>query len=194
MERIEWNRQQKRIYKRVRQGFASHPGKRLSFLTLTSPGGNEQKQPLEKSLNLLIKRIRHKYGEFEYFAVQTTEGNGVYHIIFHGPYIPQKWLSDTWQKIRGAWSVDIRSVGTVKSKYRLGRYIVQAYISGQNFVVRSSMSRGWLSKPVTKIKEFERFMRKVLGIRYWIKDYELYEYVDKYLGGELYGTVQTELV
>ena len=69
-----WNRHQRRIYKRVRQGFASHPGERLSFLTLTSPSKEAQIYTLDKSLKLLVARIRRKYGSFEYFAVRTDEG------------------------------------------------------------------------------------------------------------------------
>ena len=84
--------------------------------------------------------------------------------------------------MRGAWSVDIRSLGCIKSRYRVGRYIVQAYISEQCGVLYSSMSRNWISRTVKEIREFTKETRKKLGLKQYERTIELYNAVDAWLG------------
>ena len=180
-----WNRHQRRVYKRCRQGMASHDGERCSFLTLTSPNKESQNNPLEKSLNLLIKRIRHRFGNIEYYAVRTNEGNGVYHLLFFGPYIPQKWISEQWTQLRGAWSVDIREVGDIMCKRRVSKYIIRQYLADQVALVRATMSRGWLRVPAYRIKQVTKKLRQQVKIKPWQNDSELYEIIDDWLSGWL---------
>ena len=91
---------------------------------------------------------------FEYIKVETEEGvQGVFHVLYFGDYIPQKWLSDAWKEITGsAYVVDIRACkDTVKSPKRLARYCVAQYVSGQTAFVRFSWSWGWVGKGFVKV-------------------------------------------
>ena len=180
-----WNRHQRRVYKRCRQGMASHDGERMSFLTLTSPGKEQQNYPLETSLKILIARIRRKFGNIEYFAVRTNEGNGVYHILFFGPYVPQKWISEQWAQLRGAWSVDIRAVGDIVCRRRVSRYVIRQYLAEQVSLVRASMSKHWLKVPAYRIKAVLKSLRHQMKIKPWQNDSELYEIIDDWLSGWL---------
>ena len=70
-------------------------------------------------------RVGRKYGVFEYCKVRTSEGNGVLHVVYRGTYIEQKWLSDVWKELHGAYVVDIRKVYGEKKQlaYYLCRYV-----------------------------------------------------------------------
>jgi hypothetical protein len=59
------------------------------------------------------RRERKKSGKmvrFEYCKVKTNEGNWVLHVIFRGEYIPQEWLSKTWEELHGAKIVYIEKL------------------------------------------------------------------------------------
>lgn len=60
----------------------------------------------------LIKRIRDKYGEFEYGLVfELTKKNTPHmHILCRGKYIPQKWLSNQWHRLGIGYIVHIQKV------------------------------------------------------------------------------------
>lgn len=176
---------------------ASHDGERCTFLTLTSPSAEMQNYPLETSLKVLIARIRKKFGNIEYYAVRTNEGNGVYHLLFFGPYIPQKWISENWEQLRGAWSVDIREVGDIMCRRRVSKYIIRQYLADQVALVRATMSRGWLRIPAYRIKQVTRKLRQQLKIKPWQNDSELYEIIDDWLSGWLVyrdDTIQSKLM
>jgi hypothetical protein len=63
---------------------------------------NEGKKRLVQILwRLLYKRIEHEYGPIPYFAVRTSESNGVLHVVLAGPYIPFAWIMEQWTEIAG---------------------------------------------------------------------------------------------
>lgn len=139
---FEWTSKQKRAYQRVLSGFkkASYLDYQMRFMTLTSSSASDIDK-LNRHFQVLRYRIQRKFGRMQYFKVKTNEGNGVLHIVFYGPYIPQAWLSQNWKDIHGASIVDIRAVkGTIK---RLARYVVSQYVCGQSFI-RNSWSLGWV--------------------------------------------------
>lgn len=109
-------------------------GGRLRFMTLTTSNKGCDNN-LKIDFNILVKRIRRRYGTFEYVRVRTDEGNGVLHIIFRGCYIPQKWLSEQWDDIHCSWNVDIRDT----QRYHCS-YVVNQYLCGQSSFVRYSMT------------------------------------------------------
>ena len=84
-----------------------------------------------------MKRIKRSFGcQFEYIKIKTREGNGVLHVIYAGPYIPQPWLSRNWEEIHGAKVVHIR-----KMYFGMGlRNYLGSYLQDQG---RLSYSRGW---------------------------------------------------
>lgn len=78
----------------------------------------------------------------KYYAVRTSEGNGVYHIPFWGGnFIPQKWLSKTWEKIHGATIVYIQKVEK-KTVAGLTGYLLDRYLTNQP-IERISYGWGW---------------------------------------------------
>ena len=101
-----WTFKQKRAYHRVLSGyrFSIFLSKPLRFFTLTTAIG--VKRNINDDFQILKKRIGRKFGHLEYFKVKSSEGNGVLHVIYRGPYIPQKWLSRHWNDIRGSPIVD----------------------------------------------------------------------------------------
>lgn len=121
-----WTTKQKRCYHRMLSGAnCAQRGQRLRFITLTSaPGMHEMHQ----HFRMLVKRIRRKYGSFEYIRVSTSEGNGVMHILYKGGFIPHNWLCRTWADIHNSPITDIREV---RFNRGLGRYIVSQYLSAQ---------------------------------------------------------------
>jgi len=104
------SRKRGRLYNRLMSGiqFAKYKCRKLRFMTLTSSTKSNPRL-LNRHFEVLIKRIRRKFGEFEYCKIRTKEGQGgVIHCCFRGRFIPQKWLSDTWDEIHGAKIADIR--------------------------------------------------------------------------------------
>lgn len=140
-------------------------------MTLTS--SNTSKHPIKKSFDILRKRIaRAKYEKDgflgfkfnRYFCLRTSEGNTVLHIVYWGQYIPQRWLSRTWNKIHGAKIVDIRKCYSNRRKVNgLVGYLLSRYLQNQPI---ERMSYGWrwawlgFCKSWTKFKQIYGAMRK----------------------------------
>jgi hypothetical protein len=121
-------------------GIAKWKGyKQLRFMTLTSSKDAEYTR-LNPDFEVLKKRLKTHFGSFfEYVKVKTSEGKGVIHIIYAGPFIPQTWLSRNWGEIHGSPIVDIR-------KLYFGRGLrnyLSSYLQGQG---RLSYSWGWFKK------------------------------------------------
>jgi len=111
-------------------------GVTLRFLTLTSAPGADYSR-LNRHFEVLVKRIKRSFGcQFEYIKIKTREGNGVLHVIYAGPYIPQPWLSRNWEEIHGAKVVHIRKMYFGKGL----RNYLGSYLQDQG---RLSYSRGW---------------------------------------------------
>jgi hypothetical protein len=117
-------------------------GERLRFMTLTSAPWSSILE-LARHFNILTKRIRRKFGKFDYWRILTNEGFGVLHVVYRGSYIPQAWLSMAWAEIHGAPIVDIREIKDTPK--RVARYVVGHYLSHQTFE-RMSYSWRWVFK------------------------------------------------
>ncbi len=117
------------------------------MLSSANPGGLET---LTRHFQRLREEIERKLGYkgLEFLAVKTREGNGVLHgyLAWKGTgifYVPQPWLSKTWDRIHGApvvWVNKVRRGG--KDRRRLSKYIVCQYLAEQNALVRLSSSWG----------------------------------------------------
>ena len=83
----------------------------------------------------LIRILRKKYGEIEYFAVRTNEGIGVYHMVMMAPYIYHKVLRGIWFDLTGYWSVCITEVDNFRG--------VVNEMTRQHKRVRYQRSKGW---------------------------------------------------
>ena len=118
-------------------------GADLRFLTLTSSPVSPR--PVQKSLQILVKRIRRLFGKFEYSLVRTSEGYGVLHLLCRGCFIPWRWLKDAWAEIHKAFGVWITLVEDRKGGIvGIARYLVAQYMSNQSMFVRGSASRHWI--------------------------------------------------
>jgi len=134
---MDWTPKQHRCWSRLKLIFYYTAWKddKLRFMTLTS---SKDSPDIHKSFRTLVKRIRYKFGEFEYLAVKTDEGCGVYHIVFKGSFIPFRWLQDAWKDIHKAFMVNIKYVRNYPKK--LASYMVNQYMSDQNAFSRYSWS------------------------------------------------------
>jgi hypothetical protein len=81
---------------------------------------------------------------FEYFKVETSEGNGVLHIVYRGSYLPHSWVSSSWSEIHNSPIVNIKLLNFNDMK-KTACYVVSQYISSQgSSYVRSSQSWNWV--------------------------------------------------
>jgi hypothetical protein len=81
---------------------------------------------------------------FEYFKVETNEGNGVLHIVYRGSYLPHSWISSVWSEIHNSPIVNIKLLDFEDMK-KTSCYIVSQYMSSQgSSYVRSSQSWNWV--------------------------------------------------
>lgn len=95
---------------------------------------------------------------FDYFKVQTNEGNGVLHILFKGCYLPYNYLVDNWMDLHNSWNVNIKKIGNRKKDVdRSASYVISQYVSSQECTfVRSSQSWSWIIRGY--VKRFRDFM------------------------------------
>ena len=144
-QNVPWGPRQRRIYQRVLSGLnrARALGSRLRILTLTSSPESMQGIALSKNWQVLRKRIERRFGcTLEYYRLRTLEGHGVLHIIYRGPYISQRWLSNAWNNVHKAKIVYIQALRG-KSK-PMARYLVGRYLGGHDYFSRGSWSWGWV--------------------------------------------------
>jgi heme-degrading monooxygenase HmoA len=158
----EWNRQQKRVFQRLTSWCFEAVGRGCSLNRVdltTAPFGPAHL--LRPHLQLLRRRVERVFGfkGIEVFCVETSEGNGVLHMVWawqgeQSFYIPQAWLSLEWQKIHGAPIAFIRKMRCTKKDIQsVGGYFALQYLSDQRGALvrmswswwrsRVALSRGW---------------------------------------------------
>ena len=143
-----WDKQQKRCYQRLLSWCKEALGRgcQLFRVDLTTASGGDSGM-LVRHFQELRRRVEKTFGYFiEYFKAETSEGNGVYHMVWaikwdRAAWIPQSWLSKEWEVIHGAKIVYIRRMkGNKKSVKKVGRYFAIQYLAGQSSLVRISWS------------------------------------------------------
>jgi len=148
--RSRWSPKARRWYQRLLSGVTHHQANRrqLRVITLTtSPRARALGLDVNTSWGALVKRFRRRWPVtgFEYWKLRTSEGNGVLHIIYSGPWIPQGWLSRLWEDIHGSPVVYIQ-----KLRYRRKRlisYLMTHYLPAHDdgrLYTRMSWSWGWV--------------------------------------------------
>jgi hypothetical protein len=191
----QWSDKQIRCYHRIVLGVKRHCSSRLRFLTLTSVEG--QKVSISKAFNHLNREIKdltgsklvadgylsrnqavYYYGsnhlddcfKFHYLRVRTSEGvDGVFHVLFYGQYIPQRWILDVWKRLLGVvyvspHGVDVRECKSdTKDGIKLSRYCVNQYVAGQMKYVRYHCSASWVYRGFVKDWEFLRSQFREYG-------------------------------
>ena len=80
--------------------------------------------------------------EYEYIAIKTSEGHGVYHIFLYGDMLPVTWIRHYWKHYHGqSKQIRIERIkNTSKDKAKLSRYALTQYATGQDQFVRLSHS------------------------------------------------------
>lgn len=144
--KIEWSRQQKRLYHRTKTFLRAVTRQNLQgyFGALTTaPGGDPGKLSAHfKELRRRIQRRLGYGGDLLYMSIITSEGNGVLHpLIFwkpprEGKYryfdLAPEWIQKQWTDIHGAPITKLRRYRAgQESEKRLSNYIVTQYLIQQ---------------------------------------------------------------
>lgn len=121
---------------------------RLRFLTLNSSDESIVLGiDIQKSFRKLVKRIRRKYGGFEYYGVVACDVSEPLrehiHVICKGVFMPQRELDDMWVDVHRSIKPYIEAVDDVASAAGyMGKYLhMQSY-----HVRKYIMSAGWVFK------------------------------------------------
>jgi len=133
-----------RFYQRYFTGVGV--GGQLRILTLTSSDeAVEQGFDIHRHFTALVKRLRRRWGHFEYIGVVEVKGDRQHlHLVFRGEYMAQVQVSAMWQAIHASPVVDIRAVWGSRGGARyLAKYLakeaVNRYWASYNWVFQ-----GWV--------------------------------------------------
>jgi hypothetical protein len=144
--RVEWSRQQKRLYHRTKTFLRAVTRRNLQgyFGALTTaPGGDPRKLSMHfKELRRRTQRWLGYRGQLLYMSIITSEGNGVLHpLIFWVPVreeryryfdLAPEWIQKQWTEIHGAPITKLRRYRAgQESEKRLSNYIVTQYLIQQ---------------------------------------------------------------
>jgi len=150
----DWqSRRVRRFFQRFYTGVGV--GGVLRVLTLTtSDEALVAGKDIHRSFRVLVKRLRRRYGQFEYIAVREVKDNRVHlHVVFRGEYMQQASISNMWQSIHLSPVVDIRAVYKARGGARyLAKYLAKdaynRYWASYNWVFKGWV--GW-SKQFNKL-------------------------------------------
>ena len=156
-------RKRGRLYNRILSGvqLAQYKNQHLRVMTLTSSPKSDI-LAVNQHFEILKKRIRRKFPEFEYCKIETPEGCGaVIHLLYRGCYIPQKWLSKQWNEIHSAPNVYLQYLrGNPK---RVANYFL-GYL-GHHSEFRLGYSHNWVFRGF--VREWTRIKRYFLRFFYF---------------------------
>ena len=119
---------------------------RLRFLTINSSDESiVLGLDILKSFSKLVKRIRRKYGKFEYFGVVAYDENEPLrehiHVICKGEFMPQRELEDMLIDVHRSIKPYIKAIDDIDGAARY----VGKYLHMQSYHVRKYiMSAGWV--------------------------------------------------
>lgn len=137
------SRKIRRLYQRFFTG--AFVRGRLRFLTLTtSDQAIAQGKDLHRDWEVLVKRMRRRFGSFEYLGVKETKGDRQHlHMVFRGSYMEWLWISQQWEEIHLSPVTDIRAADFARKKgmgWELAKYM------GKELRNRYWASYGWVFK------------------------------------------------
>jgi hypothetical protein len=122
---------------------------------------------VQPQISKLVQKIRRRGTDFEYLRVLevTKKGWPHWHFVARAGFIPQKWLSETWDELTGAKIVDIRRIKETSEVY----WYVVKYLAKQLYVRwtdrRTAMSKKFQTTPPPKprgslqLEEIQRHMQ-----------------------------------
>lgn len=144
MFKTDEERRRARFWQRFFTG--AEAADRLRFLTLNSSDESIVLGiDILKSFSKLVKRMRRKYGVFEYFGVVGCDENEPLrehiHVICKGEFMPQLEIEDMWIDVHRSIKPYIEAVDDVAGA---AGYIGK-YVHTQSYHVRKYiMSAGWV--------------------------------------------------
>ena len=143
-----WSPKARRWYQRLLSGVTHNQANRRQLRVITLTTSLEARGlDVNRSFQALKQRIRRRWPVtgFEYWKFKTSEGNGVLHIIYSGPYIPQRWLSRNWSEIHNSHIVYIQKMRFRRK--RLVNYLMSHYLPAHDhgrLYTRMSWSWSWV--------------------------------------------------
>jgi hypothetical protein len=99
----------------------------IELTTVADSDGHAPKE-FQRAFRALVKRIRRKFGSFEYCGKRelTPEANLLHiHITYRGAYIPQVWLANTWRELHDSPIVWIRELFSWSYMRHMAAYSVK---------------------------------------------------------------------
>lgn len=102
-----------------------------------------------RHVTTLSRKIRSTVDEWEYLRVLevTKRGYPHYHLVVRGGFVDQSWLSQEWDRLTGAYIVDIRKI---KNMSHATSYVMK-YLYKQKAITwtnrRMSWSKGFFKEP-----------------------------------------------
>ena len=144
----KWSPKARRWFQRMLSGVTHHEAnrRRIRVITLTTSPQGRVEGDLNADFQVLRKRIVRKFGsKFDYWKLRTSEGNGVLHILYVGPWIPQSWLSKNWGEVHNSPVVWIQEFQ--RRRKRLVSYLMSHYLPAHDepqLYTRMSWSWGWV--------------------------------------------------
>jgi len=87
--------------------------------------------------------------DFQFAAVRTSEGFGVYHMFIYGDLLPVSWIRHHWKNITND-AVQIR-IEKIRDMEKVRQYALAQYTAGQDQFVRFSMSRDLIYPGARKV-------------------------------------------
>lgn len=144
--RQSWNqhRRRSRCFQRCITGLKLAGTYRFVTLT-TSPEAQQAGLSIQRSFRSLVMRLRRRGQCSGYVKVaEFTKGGSVHlHCLVRGQYVPQWWLSETWNQIHLSPIVDVRAVrGRAGAAAYLAKYL------GKDPQARLAASWDWVWKGV----------------------------------------------
>lgn len=144
------SRTSKRRFRQLNSWLAAQFGAGCQLLRVDLTSVSSREKSLTYYLKILRKKLENKYKiKINYYKFETSEGYGVLHMIWairssSAVWIPQKLLSDTWEKLTGAKIVYIKRVGNrKKDRTKIANYFISRYLTSDHHagkIIRASYS------------------------------------------------------
>lgn len=166
---------------------------RLITLTVWNKLFENPREAFDRTRRLipvLIRKIRNKFGEFEYLRILevTKKGWPHYHHVVRSKYIPQRWLADSWAEISGAKIVDVRQIKKTKDVF----YYVIKYLAKQKYIPWTTRRCSWSKNFFVKEDKLDSVSLDLIGMKRI--DQHPYHYINQNLRHCYFGRFSRDLL
>jgi len=156
------SRRAARVYEKIEVGFYVGKFEQYREVTLTTKAGvNNDLKTFTADMRKLIMALRRRGYEFEYLCERGLAPKNKLihnHMVLRmiktpngGYYLDGKLVSQLWQKIHGAYRVE---VSDIKSKKRYTKYVARHMIKAMKEIdARLMISSGWMPQGWAKVRK-----------------------------------------